>query len=451
MKEKSAVLSLGMIMAFRMLGLFMILPVFSAYIHHSSEATPLLIGLALGIYGLTQAVLQIPFGYWSDRIGRKPVITIGLILFALGSVVAALSHHIGGIILGRALQGAGAIGSTVLALVADLTRDQHRNKAMAFVGLTIGLSFMVAMILGPLVNAAYQLSGIFWLSAIFALLGIGLLFTTVPKAPRPYVDEAVEPSPRGFRHVLKDRQLLHLDLSIGIQHAIFTAIFIAIPILLTHDLGLSAEKQIWLYVGVLVLAFFCMIPFIIIGEKKRHMKAIFLGAISVILLCQILMLCFPENALPLSLSLFLFFTAFTTLESCLPSMVSKVAPILRKGSAMGIYSSCQFLGIFLGGSIGGLVFSHFQFTGLFLFSSFLATIWLLLSLKMKEPPYLSTIIVNLTECPNTLQQDLKQKNGVHEIAWQPAEQLLYVKIDKTKTTEQQLRKAIEQGSLGHAH
>lgn len=434
-------------MSFRMLGLFMILPVFSAYIHKQAGATPLLIGLALGVYGLTQAALQIPFGYWSDHIGRKPVITFGLILFALGSLIAALSHHMGGIILGRALQGSGAIGSTVLALVADLTRDEQRSKAMAFMGLIIGLSFMLAMVLGPFVNALYALSGIFWLSACFALTGILLLYTIVPKPPKPYLDEAVEASPRRFQAVLKNKALLHLDISIAIQHALFTALFIAIPILLTHDLKLSPPQQTGLYLIVLILAFFAMIPFLLWGEKKQRMKMIFLSAIVLILFCQLLLLFFADHALILSLSLFLFFTAFTTLESCLPSMVSKISPIQSKGSAMGVYSSCQFFGIFGGGALGGLIFSHWGLTGLFLFTSLLATLWLLLSIRMQDPPYLSTLIFSCATLSSKQQASLKSLKGVQEIAWQSGEQLLYIKVDKTKTTEQQLRQHLEQGSL----
>ncbi|MDF1761726.1 MAG: MFS transporter [Coxiellaceae bacterium] len=448
-KESRAVLSLGSIMAFRMLGLFMILPVFSSYVHTLPGATPTLIGFALGVYGLTQACLQIPFGTLSDKIGRKPVIAFGLVLFTIGSIIAALSHNIGGIIIGRAIQGGGAVGSTVLALAADLTRDEHRNKAMAFIGLTIGMSFMLAMILGPVVNHLYHLSGIFWLTAIMSVLGILMLFTLVPHPPELVVDENIEPTPRRLSDVLKNNQLLKLDACIGLQHAIFTCIFIAIPILLTHELKLSSDHQVWLYVVVLVLAFFCMLPFVIIAEKKRVMRPLFITAVLIIFICQLVMLMFVNSAIAISISLFLFFTAFTFLESCLPSWVSKVAPIRQKGSAMGIYSSSQFFGIFVGGTLGGVAYGHFGVYGVFILAAVLALAWLVISCCLDNPPYLSTMIFASSKPEENIMQQIQQMNGVNEVTWFDRENLLYVKVDKQKIDDTRLRKLTEQGSLDH--
>lgn len=447
-QEGQSVLSLGAIMAFRMLGLFMILPVFSAYVHTLPGATPFLIGMALGIYGLTQAVLQIPFGLWSDKIGRKPVILIGLVLFAFGAVIAAMSHSIDGIILGRALQGAGAIGSTVLALVADLTRDENRTKAMALVGMTIGLSFAIAMVLGPLVNAHFHLAGIFWLTAIFAVLGIVMLFTTVPSAPQLFVNKAVEGTPAGFKQVLKNSHLLKLDFSILCQHAILTAIFIALPILFTHDMKLSSGDQTWMYLAVLGLSFIAMVPFIIIAEKKRKMKPIFTMSVALLLICQLFFYIGQHSGLVIGITLFVFFTAFTILESSLPSLISKVAPIRNKGAAMGVYSSSQFLGIFIGGALGGLIFAHFGINGLFAFAAVLGLIWLIVAISMPQPPYLSTIIHALKpNADDEKLQALQTVTGVNEVAAMKAENLLYVKIDKQKISDTELRKWLEQSSL----
>ncbi len=447
MNEGRAVASLGAIMAFRMLGLFMILPVFSIYLHKLPGATPTLIGVALGIYGLTQACLQIPFGTLSDKIGRKPIILIGLVLFAIGSVIAALSHSIGGIILGRAIQGGGAVGSTVLALVADLTRDESRNKAMAFVGLSIGLSFMIAMILGPIVNHFYHLNGIFWLTALLAVVGMILLFTAVPKAPTLMVDESVETTSSRFKQVLHNKQLIKLDLSIGLQHAIFTALFLAIPIVLTHDLKLSSEQQVWLYLAVLVLAFFAMLPFVIIAEKKRLMRPIFIASVSVIALSLAVLWLGNAHASLVIISLFLFFTAFTLLESCLPSMVSKQAPIRQKGSAMGVYSSSQFFGIFIGGAVGGTALGHFGISGVFAFALLLTVIWWFVSLTMQSPPYLSTIVIPSQQLSKESVQSIQALTGVNEVAWFKSEGLLLVKIDKHKIEERVLRNRLETGSL----
>jgi len=233
MKHPTAIFSLAMIMAFRMLGLFMILPVFSAHATALPGATATLLGVALGIYGLSQAILQMPFGMLSDRIGRKPVIAAGLILFALGSIVAALSHSIYGIILGRTLQGAGAIGSTTLAMVSDLTRDENRSKAMAMMGLTIGFAFSIAMILGPIIYTWFHLSGIFWATSGFAIVGL-LLLITVPTPPKVLVHPDIERETNNLKSVFKNGQLLRLDWGIFSMHAMLTATFIAIPILFTQ-------------------------------------------------------------------------------------------------------------------------------------------------------------------------------------------------------------------------
>jgi predicted MFS family arabinose efflux permease len=452
--ESKAVLSLGAIMAFRMLGLFMILPIFATYTHTLPGATPILIGVAMGVYGLTQACLQIPFGFYSDKIGRKPIILLGLILFALGALVAAMSHSIYGIIFGRALQGAGAIGSTVLALVADLTRDEHRSQAMAFVGLTIGLAFSVAMVLGPLVNAHFHLSGIFWLTVIFSVTGIALLYTVVPDAPKPITDQAQITALASFKQVLSNSHLIKLDLSILFQHAILMAMFSAIPIVLTSHMGISSHNQTWIYLGVLALAFIAMVPFIIIAEKKRKMKMIFTSSVAVLFVCQILFFFGQKDTWLLITGLFLFFTAFTVLEACLPSLISKVAPIKNKGSAMGIYSSSQFLGIFIGGTFGGLTLSHFGISGLFIFTGLIALIWLIMSYSIPEPPYLSTLTFALNNAQSHDAQQrtgilnqLKALPGIAEFNQMQHEQLLYVKIDKQKISEPELRNWLEQSSL----
>src|SRR3989344_45494 len=241
--KKSSILALAAIMSFRMLGLFMILPIFSLYTATLKGANPTLIGLALGIYGLMQACFQIPLGLLSDRWGRKPIIASGLLIFVVGSVIAALSHTIFGIILGRALQGAGAVGSAILALVADLTPDEDRTKAMALMGITIGFSFLLAMILGPLINATFHLSGIFWIAAVMGMTGILFLFWLIPQPPHLVTHQDVETVPSQLKNVLKNTQLLRLNLGICVLHSILTALFVAIPMLLTNQLQLSEHHQ----------------------------------------------------------------------------------------------------------------------------------------------------------------------------------------------------------------
>lgn len=378
-QERCSTLLLSSIYAFRMLGLFMILPIMSLNANDLKGATPFLMGLSLGIYGLTQAILQIPFGMISDRIGRKPVIVMGLILFFIGSVEAALSHSMMGIVWGRALQGAGAIGSTLTAFVADSTEEKNRLKAMSLIGMTIGSSFMIAMVLGPILNGLIGLSGIFWITAALALMGIGFLFfIPTPARHDPHPD--CEPVWGQFKKVLINVDLLRLDFGIFAQHAILTALFIAIPLLLVQQIGLNAAQQWKVYLPVLLLSFIAMVPFIIAAEKRGKMLLIFRSAIGLITLVALALWFFPKTLVIMSLLLFLFFTAFTFLEAAFPSLISKKAPKANKGTAMGIYSSAQFLGILAGGTLGGFCFHHFGLNGIFLFCGALGGVSLLVAL-----------------------------------------------------------------------
>lgn len=450
-KQRTAVSSLAVIMAFRMLGLFMILPVFSLYVDKIPHATAFLVGLALGIYGLAQACLQMPFGMLSDRIGRKPIIAMGLILFAMGSIVAGFSHSIYGIILGRALQGAGAIGSTTLAMVADLTRDEDRSKAMAMLGMAIGLSFSVAMIIGPAINTWFHLKGIFWATALLAFVGLILLFTLVPKPPQIISHPHAKSTRGNFRNVIKNKQLLQLDFGIFVSHSMLTAMFIAIPIMLTHIAKLSARAQVLLYLIVLALAFIAAVPLIIIAEKKRKIKPLLVSAIGTLIVAQLLLITFHHSATDIGIILLLFFMAFTLLEASLPSLVSKISPIHKKGTAMGIYSTLQFFGIFVGGSVGGLIFSHFHIVGLLIFCAILGITWFIVAMTMAQPPYFSTLIFKLDKINesslNSLRNNLHRVPGINDVAIMPNENLIYIKADKKIIHEDELRKLIRQSNL----
>lgn len=455
-KEYTAVASLALIMSVRMLGLFMILPVFSAHMGEFAGANAQLMGLALGIYGLTQALLQMPFGMWSDRIGRKPMIAIGLFIFIIGSVYAALAHNIYELIIGRALQGGGAVGSTLLAMVADLTRDEHRSKAMGIMGLAVGGSFAIAMMAGPLLDAWVGLAGIFWVTAALAALGALLLWLAVPKPPVLVHHDADEAKPANLSKVLKNNQLLRLDASIFTLHAILTALFIAVPIILTQELHLNPTTQMVLYVLVLVLAFALMLPFMILAEKKRQTKPIFLGAIAVLLLTQVLLWLFHQQVWALCAILLAFFTAFSLLEATLPAWISKVTPIQNKGTAMGVYSTSQFLGIFVGGSVGGWVFGHFGIDGIFVLGSVMALIWLVLALPLPQPPYRATLTFGLPQFDPSLPHELLAKHlreivGVVEVAVMPAEAMLYLKIDSAIISKSRLREHLENSKLLTTH
>jgi predicted MFS family arabinose efflux permease len=373
-KEYTTVLSLAILMVVRMLGLFMILPVFSMHAGEFSHATPLLIGIALGIYGLTQALLQIPLGMLSDRIGRKPVMAMGLGVFFVGSIWAALAHTIYGLIIGRALQGGGAIGSTILATVADLTPEASRSKAMGVIGLAVGLAFGIAMIVGPLLNIWVGLSGIFWVTAGLTLIGEWLVWWVIPSPSKLHPERPAFRA--GLIRSLQDPDLMRLNAGIFSLHAMLTALFIAIPVVLTQVIHLESSAQTLLYLGVLGLSFILMLPFIIIAEKKQGMKPILRAAICCLLLAQLGLLSLHQHLFSMAVLLLLFFTAFSLLEAILPSWVSKICPQELKGAAMGCYSSAQFLGIFAGGSLGGWVYGHFGVNGIFLLGAAIALVWL---------------------------------------------------------------------------
>jgi MFS family permease len=385
--ERKAAISLATIMSLRMLALFMVLPAFSLYAHNLIGATPLLIGLAMGIYGLTQGIFQIPFGMLSDHFGRKKIITLGFIIFAIGSLIAATSHTIWGMIIGRSLQGTGAVGSTIIALLADLTRENQRTKAMAITGATIGFSFSIAMILGPLLTAWISIPGIFWLAVILSSLAIILLFTWVPHPTANLWHADAEPEPKQLIHILLEPALARLNGGIFLLHAIFTASFVILPISLQNLAGLHGNEQWLLYLPTLLLAFILSIPCIIIAEKKHSLKTFFLAAIVILGIAELLLWFFAHSLLISALSLLLFFTAFSILEAFLPSLVSKTAPPQRKGTALGIYSCSQFLGIFIGGTLGGWLYGAFGLTDVYLFCVILTGLWFAIAFGMKKPQY----------------------------------------------------------------
>jgi MFS family permease len=418
----------------RMLGMFMILPVFALYAVHLRGTTPALTGLAIGAYGMTQALLQIPAGLLSDRIGRKPVIIGGLLLFALGSIVAAEAQTIHLVILGRALQGSGAIAAAIMALTADLTREEHRMKAMATIGMSIGLSFAVAMVAGPILDKWVGVPGIFWITAVLAMVGIGVVFFVVPTPAVTRMHREAEAVPSQFGRVLRSGELLRLDFGILVLHMILTATFVVMPLVLRDEAGLAASRHWEVYLPVMFFSVLAMVPFIIYAERRGQMKPVLLGAVALMTLAELGLYELPVTLIDVGLLLFLFFTAFNLLEAMLPSLISRAAPLDCRGTAMGFYSSSQFLGAFLGGSIGGLVHGRFGVHGVFLFTALGALLWLLVAATMTPPRHLASFIHKVTARDQAeaerLSQQLTGIAGVAEAVVVPGEGVAYLRVDK---------------------
>ena len=429
--ERRATFGLAGVYGFRMLGLFLILPVFALYAEKLPGATPLLTGLAIGIYGLTQAVLQIPFGLLSDRIGRKPVIIGGLVLFAIGGVVAALADDIWLIVVGRAIQGSGAVAAAVMALAADLTREENRTKAMATIGVTIGASFMLAMLVGPLLGKLIGVSGIFWVTAVLALLGIALVGLVVPTPSRSSVHRDAEPVPAMFRRVLREADLLRLDFGIFSLHLILTSLFLAVPLVL-RDLGLATAQHSMLYLPVMLGSIVAMVPFVILAERRGLMKQVFVGAVACLAVAQFGLGELSGHLWGFVAALALFFTAFNLLEATLPSLVSKVAPVDAKGTAMGVYSTSQFAGAFCGGLVGGWVHQHFGQAAVFTAGALVAAAWLLAASGMTRPGRYTSRLVDIAALRSQvdLVERLRQVPGVVEVVVVADEGVAYLKVDR---------------------
>ncbi|MDR3441529.1 MAG: MFS transporter [Legionella sp.] len=427
------VFPIAAIFSFRMLGLFLLIPVFSIYAEQLQRATPALAGLALGIYGLAQGMLQMPFGLLSDKIGRKPMISIGLILFACGSLLGALTDSIYGMILARALQGTGAIGSVLIALLADLTPDEQRTRAMAVIGMTIGTSFSLAMVISPALSHRFGLAGIFYLTTALSLIGLALLHLVIPKPAKERFHGDSETNPTLFKHVISNKHLQRLNIGIFCQHFILTATFFAIPFILNKQVEQGHLTQQWhFYLPLMLVSFILMIPFIIRAEKKRRMKSIFLSSVLIMTLAQLLLAFTYQNWLALCVLMLAFFTPFNILEAALPSLVSKQANPNNKGTAMGIYSTSQFLGLFAGGALSGVLYQWSGSQGIFIVNALMGALWFTLSYSMQPNVYISTLIFPCT-WPSKKEQiiaELLSTDGIIEAFFVQEEQVLYLRIDR---------------------
>ena len=417
-----------------MLGLFIILPILALY---ASERLPggenhLLIGIALGAYGLTQAVLQIPAGWMSDRYGRKPVIYAGLFLFAIGSFIAAFADNIYWVIAGRAIQGAGAINAAVMALTADLTREEVRTKAMAMIGITIGITFSISLVLAPMLYQVIDVPGIFALTGLLALLSMLVVAYLIPNPAITRFHSSSGASSKQFGDVLRNKDLLRLNFGIFSLHAILMSVFMQVPFVLKKN-GLEVAQHWQVYLPVMLLAFILMVPPIIVAEKRSKMKQVFIGSIALAAIGQLSLMLMQGSIWGVAWSLLLFFIAFNVLEATLPSMISKIAPLATKGTAMGIYSSVQFLGAFFGAVAGGFLMQNFGGNAVFAFAIGLLLLWLTVARTMRSPAAVRTKMYPLPNMDASagavLQQRLSQLQGVREVLVAPDECMACLKVE----------------------
>lgn len=428
--ERRSTFALSSIFALRMLGLFMIIPVFSVAGQTYEYATPALLGLAVGIYGLTQAILQIPFSLIADRYSRKPLVVFGLLLFALGGAIAAMSDTIYGVIIGRAIAGGGAVSAVVMALLADVTREENRMKAMATMGMSIGVSFAVAFSLGPWLTGLVGISGLFWVTTIMGLAAISMLFL-VPKVTRHHRNYQ-----QGYlaqlKQVLKMGDLNRLHVSVFSLHLLLTAMFIYVPSQLIDFAKIPLNSHGWVYLPLLVVSLFFAFPSIVLAEKYRKMRGIFLTAIGGIILGLGILIFGFESKYILLTGLGLFFIAFNVMEALLPSWLSKAAPIQSKATAMGVNASSQFLGAFFGGVTGGqLLLLNNTALGWSILTG-LAIVWLLISFGLAQPRYLSSMVLRLPEHKQSDEwtSQLLAIRGIEEVVVMSDQQVAYVKVDK---------------------
>jgi predicted MFS family arabinose efflux permease len=383
--ELRASIALAGVFGLRLFGMFVILPVFAIY----AETLPgggnlALVGIAIGAYGLTQALLQIPFGWWSDRIGRKPVVYLGLILFAVGSFVAAAAPNIYVVIVGRILQGAGAISAAVIALASDLTREQHRTKSMAMIGSTIGVVFALSLVAAPWLNQLIGVPGIFALTGVLALGAMLVMWRVVPSVNDGPV--ARSSSLLGdLRDVLTDPQLARLNWGIFALHAVLMALFIAVPFAL-RDAGMPLSQHWKIYLPVMLASFVLMLPAVMGAHDPRQLKRWFVASVALLVMVQGVMPWLIGGIWTITLFLLLFFVPFNVLEAMLPSLVSRMAPPQLKGAAIGVYSSVQFLGTFAGAAAGGYLYGRWGVPGIVVPGAILLAIWLILAIGMQAPP-----------------------------------------------------------------
>jgi len=445
--ELRAGASLASLFALRMLGLFLILPVFAVHASHMTGGdNKTLVGLAMGIYGLSQGILQIPFGMASDRFGRKRVIVFGLVLFAIGSFVASMSTDIWGVIIGRTIQGAGAISAAVVAMAADLTREQHRTKVMAMIGASIGLTFAVSLMAAPALYRAIGMDGIFDVIGVLAILAIAVTIYAVPPEAvgehRGGDGRRVEGASLGG--VLRNVELLRLNLGIFVLHLVQVAMFVVVPVALINHAGLDVESHWKIYLPAVLISFVFMMPPIMAAERRGKARELFIGAIFLMLLVQGGLALWMDSLTGLAVLLTLFFIAFNILEASLPSLVSRIAPVSARGTAIGVYNTTQALGLAAGGVVGGWLAQHVGNVSVFVFGIAAVALWLVFAFGMRVPGNISRHTLKLGSVQNHdhLREQLVRQRGVREVILDPIQGIVVLSVYADTWDEQAVMKII---------
>lgn len=441
-RELRAAIGLAAIFGLRMLGLFVILPVFALYATGLAGGDNLtMVGIALGAYGLAQAILQIPFGRWSDAIGRKPVLYVGLSIFALGSVIAGASESIVGVIVGRMLQGAGAISAVAIAMAADLTSEAHRTKVMAIIGSTIGLAFAASLVLGPWLDRMIGVPGIFYLIGLLAALAMIL----VARLPDPPDAHATDREPVPFRDVMRDVELIRLNVGIFVLHAVLLSLFVTVPFDLTRA-GLDRIDHAAVYAAVMLGSILYMLPCIRMGERPGRFRAVFLVSIVLVLASQTMLFVLDHSVWGLGVTLLVFFMGFMVLEAALPAQVSRVAPAGARGAAVAVYSTVQFLGAAFGSALGGFLMQNSGRAGLLWVNVAMVAVWLAVAWGMREAARSTerAFVIPPMDAgrAEALRDRLANLGGVREVRVNHGAGMAYLKVESKGFDERDVLKLI---------
>ena len=435
------IMPLSLIVALRFFGLFIVLPVLSIYALEMDGATPFLAGLVVGGYAFTQALFQIPFGLMSDKIGRKKTLLIGLLIFIAGSIISALSTNIYMLLLGRFLQGAGAIGSVVSAMIADLVKEEERAHAMAIMGATIALSFAVAMIVAPIVGGAWGIDKLFWLTAILSILAIGILFTAVPQPPK--IVHTYEEEEAKMLDVFKDKSLTRMYITFLFHSSIMTMAFFIIPLVMTQapsEGGFGWDKsELWrVYLPAMVFGLIAMGPSAVFGEKYGKGREVFMVSVATILI-GFLAMGFAQSPFIFIVGVVLFFIGFNMFEPLLQSFVSKFAKVHQKGAALGVANTFAYIGIFLGGLIAGYIMNHYNRETLAIFVAVISIIWFWWVATMPNPNMRGNVYLPLDKFNRDKIQELKSHDAIVETYINETEGIAVVKYEKDLIDEDEVR------------